>query len=68
MTYEVVLTKDAENDLDNFIQYLLFEKHSKQAFNFGRTNVKRNKKQIVDRIHVVVGYRVDTRDTIFFDE
>ena len=31
MTYEVVLTKDAENDLDNFIQYLLFEKHSKQA-------------------------------------
>ena len=21
-----------------------------------------------DRIHVVVGYRVDTRDTIFFDE
>ena len=25
MTYEVVLTKDAENDLDNFIQYLLFE-------------------------------------------
>ena len=31
MTYEVVLSKDAENDLDNFIQYLLFEKHSKQA-------------------------------------
>ena len=27
MTYEVVLTKDAENDLDNFIQYLLFEKY-----------------------------------------
>lgn len=27
MTYEVVLTKDAENDLDNFIQYLLFERH-----------------------------------------
>ena len=31
MTYEVVLTKDAENDLDNFILYLLFEKHSKHA-------------------------------------
>ena len=31
MTYEVVLTKDAENDLDNFIQYLLFETPSKQA-------------------------------------
>lgn len=27
MTYDVVLTKDAENDLDNFIQYLLFEIH-----------------------------------------
>ncbi len=27
MTYEVVLTKDAENDFDNFIQYLLFERH-----------------------------------------
>lgn len=27
MTYEVFLTKDAENDLDNFIQYLLFERH-----------------------------------------
>ena len=27
MTYEVVLTKDAENDLDNFIKYLLFERH-----------------------------------------
>lgn len=27
MTYEVVLTKDAENDLDDFIQYLLFERH-----------------------------------------
>lgn len=27
MTYDVVLTKDAENDLDNFIQYLLFERH-----------------------------------------
>ena len=23
MTYEVVLTKDAENDFDNFIQYLI---------------------------------------------
>ena len=42
--------------------------HFCSFFNFGRTDVKRNKKQIVDRIHVVVGYRVDTRDTIFFDE
>ena len=42
--------------------------HFCSFFNFGRTDVKRHKKQIVDRIHVVVGYRVDTRDTIFFDE
>lgn len=42
--------------------------HFCRFFNFGRTDVKRNKKQIVDRIHVVVGYRVDTRDTIFFGE
>ena len=39
-----------------------------EFFIFDRSDVKRNKKQIVDRIHVVVGYRVDTRDTIFFDE
>ena len=31
MTYKVVLTSDAEEDLDKFIQYLLFEKQSKQA-------------------------------------
>ena len=42
--------------------------HFCSFFNFVRTDVKRNKKQIVDRIHVVVGYRVDTRVTIFFDE
>lgn len=42
--------------------------HFCSFFNFGRTDVKRHKKQIVDRIHVVVDYRVDTRDTIFFDE
>ena len=50
-----------------FVKILEFT-HFCSFFNFGRTDVKRNKKQIVDRIHVVVGYRVDTRDTIFFDE
>lgn len=50
-----------------FVKILEFT-HFCSFFNFGRTDVKRYKKQIVDRIHVVVGYRVDTRDTIFFDE
>ena len=50
-----------------FVKILEFT-HFCSFFNFGRTDVKRNKKQIVDRIHVVVGYRVDTTDTIFFDE
>lgn len=50
-----------------FVKILEFT-HFCSFFNFGRTDVKRHKKQIVDRIHVVVGYRVDTRDTIFFDE
>ncbi|MBR6309094.1 MAG: type II toxin-antitoxin system RelE/ParE family toxin [Lachnospiraceae bacterium] len=31
MAYRVVLTEDAEADLDGFIKYLLFEKESEQA-------------------------------------
>ncbi len=31
MVYKVVVTKDAEEDLDSFIRYLLFEKKNKQA-------------------------------------
>lgn len=31
MDYKIVLTRDAEKDLDRFITYLLFEKKSKQA-------------------------------------
>ena len=31
MDYRVVVTKDAEEDLDNFIKYLIFEKESMQA-------------------------------------
>ena len=31
MDYKVVLTLDAEADLDNFVRYLLFVKRSKQA-------------------------------------
>lgn len=31
MDYKVVMTTDAEEDLDRFIQYLLFEKQNSQA-------------------------------------
>ena len=31
MDYKVVMTKDAEEDLDRFVRYLLFEKQSRQA-------------------------------------
>ena len=31
MDYKIVLMQNAENDLDSFISYLLFEKRSKQA-------------------------------------
>ena len=31
MDYKVVITEDAEADLDAFIRYLLFEKKSRQA-------------------------------------
>ena len=31
MDYKIVVTKDAEEDLDRFIQYLIFEKKSTQA-------------------------------------
>lgn len=31
MDYKIVLTKDAEEDLNRFVEYLLFEKRSEQA-------------------------------------
>ena len=31
MNYKIVLTKNAENDLDNFINYLIIEKESFQS-------------------------------------
>ena len=31
MEYDVVLTADAEEDLDRFVRYLLFEKKNEQA-------------------------------------
>ncbi len=31
MGYRIVVTKDAEEDLDRFIQYLILEKKSMQA-------------------------------------
>ena len=31
MAYKVVITKDAEKDLDEFVKYLLFEKRNEQA-------------------------------------
>lgn len=61
MTYEVVLTKDAENDLDNFIQYLLFEKHSKQdAANVLQDfeNTKRNLEKIASSLKLCDNLRL----------
>lgn len=31
MDYEVIMTSDAENDLNQFLEYLLFKKQSEQA-------------------------------------
>lgn len=31
MAYRIVITKDAEEDLERFIRYLVFEKESMQA-------------------------------------
>ena len=31
MDYKVIVTEDAEQDLDRFVRYLLFEKRSEQA-------------------------------------
>lgn len=31
MGYKIVVTKDAEEDLDKYVRYLLFEKRSEQA-------------------------------------
>lgn len=31
MDYKVVVTRDAEDDLDRFVKYLIFEKESMQA-------------------------------------
>ncbi len=31
MDYKVIITEDAEADMDKFVQYLLFEKKSEQA-------------------------------------
>lgn len=31
MDYKVIITEDAEQDLDRFVKYLLFEKRSEQA-------------------------------------
>ena len=31
MDYKVIITEDAELDMDNFVSYLLFEKKNEQA-------------------------------------
>lgn len=48
MDYKVVVTSNAENDLDQFVRYLLFEKKSEQAarnllddFEFTKQNLER---------------------------
>ena len=51
MAYKVVITEDAQDDLDRFINYLLFEKNSEQAV----SNVLEDFKATVDTLSLVAG-------------
>ena len=51
MAYKVVITEDAQADLDRFINYLLFEKNSEQAV----SNVLEDFKATVDTLSLVAG-------------
>lgn len=39
MVYKVVVTRDAEEDLEHFIKYLIFEKKSMQAARAKKTGL-----------------------------
>ena len=47
MGYKVVVTSDAENDLDQFIQYLLFKKKNFQAAQSVLNDFEATKKSLV---------------------
>lgn len=47
MGYKVVVTSDAENDLDQFIQYLLFKKKNFQAAQNVLNDFEATKKSLV---------------------
>ena len=51
MDYKVVLTSDAEEDLDRFMNYLLFEKRSIQAANYLLNDFE----MTIDRLKYVAG-------------
>lgn len=51
MAYKVVITEDAQADLDRFIHYLLFEKNSEQA----ALNILEDFKATVDTLSLVAG-------------
>lgn len=51
MNYDVIITDDAETDLERFIQYLLFEKQSIQA----ATNLLDDFEETIAMLSVVAG-------------
>ena len=51
MEYKVVLTPDAEADLDGFIKYLLYEKSSEQA----ASNVMNDFENTIKNLSIVAG-------------
>ena len=51
MAYKVVITEDAQADLDRFINYLIFDKNSKQA----GSNVLEDFKATIDTLSFVAG-------------
>ena len=51
MAYKVVITKDAEKDLDEFVKYLLFEKRNEQA----ARNVLNDYDATIESLKIVAG-------------
>ena len=60
MGYKVVVTSDAENDLDQFIQYLLFKKKNFQAAQNVLNDFEATKKSLaqVEKMWLPVSVRV----------
>lgn len=51
MEYKVLITKEAENDLDNIIKYILFEKKNKEA----ATSIMDDFSEIIKRLSYSAG-------------